>query len=74
MDRFVPALQLTGIGFFIIACILLGTFGGLWLDGKINTGPVFMIVGLLLGLAAAFLGVYRMIKPLINDKQNKENG
>ena len=70
----VPALQLTGIGFYIITCILLGTFGGLWLDGKLGTSPLFMIGGLLVGLAAAFVGVFRMIKPLINDKQDKENG
>jgi ATP synthase protein I len=74
MNRWVAALRLTGVGFFIAACILIGVFGGLWLDGKFNTEPLFTIGGLLVGLAIAVFGVYRMIRPLMNDGQNKENG
>ena len=73
MSRWVPALRLSGVGFFIAACILLGTFGGLWLDGKLNTKPFFMIAGLILGLIMAGVGVYRMLIPIMNDMQNKEN-
>ncbi len=74
MSRWVAALRLTGVGFYIAACILLGIYGGLWLDGKLNTKPILMIVGLLLGLTVAFYGVYRMIRPLIDNRQKKENG
>lgn len=74
MNRWVAVLRLTGVGFYIAACLLLGIFGGLWLDGKLNTKPILMIAGLLLGLAVAFYGVYRMIRPLIDTRQNKENG
>jgi len=73
MSRWVAALRLTGVGFFIGACILLGTFGGLWLDGKLTTSPLFMMVGLFAGLAVAAYGVYQMIRPLMNNKQDKEN-
>ena len=73
MNRWIPALRLTGFGFFIGACILGGTFAGLWLDGKLNTKPLFMIIGLLAGLVIAVYGVYRMIRPLMNDRQDKEN-
>lgn len=73
MSRWVAALRLTGVGFFIGACILLGTFGGLWLDGKLNTNPLFMMVGLFVGLAVAVYGVYQMIRPLMNNRQDKEN-
>ena len=74
MSRWVAALRLTGVGFFIAACILLGTFAGLWLDGKLNTKPIFMLVGLFAGLIVAAFGVYQMIRPLMNNKQDKENG
>ena len=74
MSRWVAALRLTGVGFFIAICILLGTFTGLWLDGKFNTEPLFIIGGLVVGLAIAIYGVYRMIRPLMDDKQDKENG
>jgi ATP synthase protein I len=71
MNRWIPALRLTGIGFYIAFCIVGGTFAGWWLGGK---KPIFMIIGLLVGLVIAVYGVYRMIRPLINDKQDKENG
>ena len=73
MDRWAAALRLTGIGFYIAACILIGVFAGLWLDDKLNTGPLFIILGLLLGLGLAIIGVYRMIRPLMDNHQDKEN-
>ncbi len=73
MSRWVAALRLTGVGFYIAACILLGTFVGLWLDGKLNTKPLFMIVGLFIGLVIAVYGVYQMIRPLMNNKRDKES-
>ena len=72
MKRWVAALRLTGVGFYIAACILLGTLAGLWLDSKLNTRPLLMIIGLLAGLAVAIYGVYQMIRPLMNNKQDKE--
>ena len=74
MSRWVGALRLTGVGFFIGACIFLGTFAGLWLDGKLNSKPLFMIGGLLLGLVVATFGVYQMIRPLMDNRRDKENG
>jgi len=73
MSRWVAALRLTGVGFYIAACILLGTFVGLWLDGKLNTKPLFMIIGLFIGLVMAVYGVYQMIRPLMSNKQDKES-
>jgi F0F1-type ATP synthase assembly protein I len=74
MNRWTAALRLTGVGFFIGISIVGGTFAGLWLDGKFNTRPVFILIGLLLGLVVAVFGVYRMIKPLIKNNQDKGNG
>ena len=73
MKRRVLAMRLVGVGFFIGGSIVLGTLLGLWLDGKLNTKPIFMIGGLFLGLAVAAYGVYQMLRPLISDRQDKEN-
>ena len=73
-SRLTAALRLTGVGFFIVALILGGTFAGLWLDGKLDTRPLFMIVGLLAGLAVAAYGVYQMVRPLMSNTHDKENG
>ena len=73
MSRWLAALRLVGVGFFIGTCLLLGVFGGLWLDNKFDTKPVFMMIGLFLGLIVAAYGVYQMLLPLLQNKQDGEN-
>ena len=73
MSRFDLALRLTSMGFYIGGCIILGVFGGLWLDRKWDTGPIFAIIGLILGIILSFLIVYRLLKPLINNREKKGN-
>lgn len=75
-----PMLPLFGMGFYIAIAIILGIWGGHWLDGKMNTSPLWLIIGLFLGIAVAALGVYNMIKPFMdeakktdNNKKNKDN-
>ncbi len=71
MKRWEAALRLVGVGWYIGICIVSGVLGGLWLDNKFNTKPILVILGLILGIVIAFYGVYRMILPNINKKQNK---
>jgi F0F1-type ATP synthase assembly protein I len=73
MFRWQAALRLIGVGWFIGISILLGVLAGLWLDGKFSTKPLFVIVGLILGVVIAFYGVYRMLLPLLSNKQNEED-
>ena len=44
----------------------LGLFGGLgwWLDGRFNTEPLFLIAGILLGLAVAFNSLLRRLNAI----------
>jgi ATP synthase protein I len=73
MKKLVPAFQLLGIGFYIAACIVGGILLGWWLGGK---SALWIIVGLVIGVVVAFYGVFRMVKPLMNNKNNnndKEN-
>ena len=73
MSRWIAALRLTGVGFFIGVCIVLGILAGLWIDAKLGTEPVFILVGLVIGVAVAVYGVYRMLLPLIGSKSGKES-
>jgi F0F1-type ATP synthase assembly protein I len=74
-------LSLLGMGFYIAIAIVLGIWGGHWLDEQFNTNPLFLIIGLILGIAVAVLGSYNMMKPFIkdankpdnNDKKDKDN-
>ncbi len=74
MSRWVAALRLTGVGFFIGISIVAGVAIGLWMDDKLGSGPAFMIAGLVLGVVVAVYGVYRMLLPLLKNGQNKEQG
>jgi F0F1-type ATP synthase assembly protein I len=65
------ALRVLGIGWYVAVAILLGVLGGLWLDGRLNTRPVFLIIGLFVGLMTAGYGAYVMIKPFFNNNQGK---
>jgi ATP synthase protein I len=74
MKKVVPALQFIGIGFYIAACIVGGILAGRWLGHK---NALWIIAGLIIGIVLAFYGVFRMVKPLLNnknDKNDKENG
>ncbi len=73
MKRWRIALSLIGVGWYIGLSIIAGVLGGLWLDNRINTKPLFVIIGLILGIVVAVYGVYRMLIPLIKDDQDKED-
>jgi ATP synthase protein I len=47
----------------LVGSILIGIFAGRWLDHKWGTEPIFLIIGLLIGLAA---GTYSMIISIRN--------
>ena len=40
--------------------LLLPLLGGIWLDNKLNTAPLFILIGATLGILAATVGVARM--------------
>ncbi|MGD6842260.1 AtpZ/AtpI family protein [Bacillus infantis] len=42
----------------LVGSVLIGIFLGRWLDDVIGTEPLFLILGLLIGLAA---GIYAML-------------
>jgi ATP synthase protein I len=65
------ALSLSGLGFYIAGAIILGIVGGRWLDTKLNTDPLWLIIGLILGIVVAVTGTYNMLKPFLED--NKKN-
>jgi ATP synthase protein I len=70
MKKWRIALSLLGVGWYIGLSIVAGVLGGLWLDDRINTKPLFVIIGLILGIVVAVYGVYRMFMPLLKDKED----
>ena len=64
--RRLVALQLLGLGWYVALCVTAGAVGGIWLDGRLGVAPLFTLLGVLLGTIAAFYGLYKMVKPLLD--------
>ncbi|MBI4304826.1 MAG: AtpZ/AtpI family protein [Chloroflexi bacterium] len=54
--------RITGVGWYIAACIAGGTLVGVWLDGQLGTKPAFLLAGLAIGIVAAFLGMIQILR------------
>ena len=72
MERWVAVFRLLGVGWYIASAIGLGLIGGIWLDSVAGTTPILTLVGLGVGLAAAFLGVFRLLAPVRERDHHKE--
>jgi len=69
MIRLPPTIRLMGLGFYIAACIVGGVFGGLQLDHLLDTGRLFAVLGLFVGLAVAFAGGYLLLMEVRNKRE-----
>ena len=69
----VSAAQFTGIGWDIAAAIVAPTLLGVWVDGKVGTAPLFLLIGLLLGVVVASYGTYRMAYGFLAESRNSDN-
>lgn len=69
MDKWLPALKLTGIGFYVATCIVGGALIGWWLGDK---QLLYIMIGLVAGVLIAGYGVYRMLRSIINEQKNQE--
>ncbi len=47
------------LGWTMLFSLLIPLLAGIWLDKKLNTAPLFILVGAVLGILAATVGVAR---------------
>ena len=55
---------MAGLGIYLAAAVLLPLLGGVALDKALNTAPVFVLIGLFLGLAAGAAGIWLKVREL----------
>jgi ATP synthase protein I len=55
------AAPLLGLGTTLSVTVLAGLGGGYWLDGRLGTRPVFLLLGGALGLGAAMVYFIRAV-------------
>jgi len=64
------------LGLEIVLCILVGVFGGRWIDGKLGTDQAFTIFGFVCGLGAAGKALLRSLREMkeVTAKEEREQG
>ena len=55
---------MAGIGIYLAAAVLLPLLGGVALDNALHTAPVFVLVGLFVGLVAGAAGIWLKVREL----------
>ncbi len=54
--------DMAGIGIYLAAAVLLPLLGGVALDKVFNTAPVFVLLGLLVGLVAGGAAIWLKVR------------
>ena len=55
------AAKYAGLGFQLVGSILLFLYAGRWVDRRIGTEPLFLLLGVFTGLAASIYSMYRSL-------------
>jgi hypothetical protein len=69
-----PSARLLGIGFYIAICIVLFTVGGKLLDAEFDTGKLFTLVGVAVGLVCALYGGVRQLLEVLDAMNRRRAG
>lgn len=59
----VGAAKYAGLGLQFAVSILAFLYAGQWVDRKLGTTPLFLIIGVFVGAAASFFAIYRSLSP-----------
>jgi F0F1-type ATP synthase assembly protein I len=66
-SRFAVSLSLAfEMGFMIIIPLIAGTLGGLYIDTKLGTKPICILIGTMLGILISIVSLVRIMKELLN--------
>jgi len=49
------------IAFVLLVAVLAGVLGGYWLDQRLGTIPIFVLVGFAIGTSGGAIGCWRLI-------------
>jgi F0F1-type ATP synthase assembly protein I len=60
-------------GITLAVSVVLGYFAGQWLDGRLNTGIIFTLIGVLLGLVGAAISTVRLYEATLRKAQSESS-
>jgi hypothetical protein len=59
-------MRLIGMGWFVAICIVLGVVGGIQLDKAVETGKLFTVIGLFVGLFFGLWGGWLQLRQVLD--------
>ncbi|MCK9268569.1 MAG: AtpZ/AtpI family protein [Alkaliphilus sp.] len=62
---------ITQVGMSMVIPILLGVYIGKKLDDWLNKSPLFLLIFIVIGVAAAFTNLFKVIEKTSGDKKGK---
>ena len=65
---------LSGVGLTLVISTVLGLWGGHVLDGWLGTSPWLTLVGLLFGIAAGFVNLFRAVGVFDGERDHRGEG
>ncbi|AOM81575.1 AtpZ/AtpI family protein [Salisediminibacterium beveridgei] len=63
---------MTTISAYFTGPVLLGVFGGLWLESRYDGSGLYLVGGMLLGLVTGIFGIFRVIRQFYRDGDDTE--
>ena len=71
--KYVRYLNLAfSFGVSMVLIILLGVYGGNWLDHRLGTSPIFLLLGVFLGVGAGFYNLWSELSKLNEVNKDKK--
>ncbi|MFZ3054995.1 MAG: AtpZ/AtpI family protein [Minisyncoccales bacterium] len=61
------------LGLMIALPMVLTVALGVWIDKKMNTFPIFLVVMILLGMGLTIVNVYKFIIPFLEKRSERED-
>lgn len=61
-----------GLGLQFAVAIVAFLYAGQWLDGRLGTSPLFLIVGVFVGAGGGFYSIYRKLMQVQADVERAE--
>lgn len=72
MKQWPAAMQLLVVGFYVAFSLIIPAGIGVWLDRRASHEfPLFTLIGLGLGTIMMIYGVYRMVKPFMEEAKKE---
>jgi ATP synthase protein I len=70
---YLTVADLSTMGIAMVLCIVLGLAGGIYLDNRFDTSPIFTLIALFGGILAGFRIMYKAYARFFSDGPNDGN-